>query len=107
MATIEKRKFKDGTTSFRAKIRIKGTPGESASFGRLTDAKRWVQITEAAIREGRYFGTQESKRHTLADLIDKYELDVLRSSSSDIKNRKRHLAWWKKKIGYQNKKRTS
>ena len=39
---------------------------------RLTDAKKWAQDTESAIREGRHFKTAEAKKHTLAELIDRY-----------------------------------
>ncbi|MFI4955817.1 MAG: site-specific integrase, partial [Gammaproteobacteria bacterium] len=48
MASIEKRTTIDGGTTYRVKIRIKGTPEQTASFERLTDARRWVQQTEAA-----------------------------------------------------------
>ncbi|HUX54728.1 MAG TPA: hypothetical protein VMV56_09960, partial [Williamwhitmania sp.] len=63
MASIEKRKLDDGTTSYRVKIRLKGHAPESATFSRLTDAREWVQKTEADIKAGRHFGA--SKRHTL------------------------------------------
>jgi hypothetical protein len=68
MATIEKRDTGEGIT-YRAKIRIKGHPAQSATFARLTDARRWAQSTDAAIRERRYFKTKESQRRTLADLL--------------------------------------
>lgn len=71
MATIESRPTPDRKPSFRAKIRLRGFPPQTATFARLTDAKRWVQATEAAIREGRYFKTVEAKRHTLAEMIDR------------------------------------
>ena len=70
MATIETRLAEDGTKTFRVKVRIKGQLPQQASFARLTDAKRWAQSTEAAMREGRYFKVQEARRKTLADLID-------------------------------------
>lgn len=52
MATFEKRLQSDDTVRFRTKIRIKGVPTQSASFPRLTDARRWAQGIEAAIRRG-------------------------------------------------------
>ncbi|MEE8254750.1 MAG: site-specific integrase, partial [Nitrosomonadaceae bacterium] len=76
MATIEKRASEDGKTSYRVKVRLKGFPVHSGTFERLTDAKRWMQQTESAIREGRYFKTTESKRHTLTELIDRYVKNV-------------------------------
>ncbi len=69
MANIERRKDIGGADRFRAKVRLKGHPSVSGSFKRLTDARRWAQSTETAIREGRYFKTLEAKRHTLGDLV--------------------------------------
>lgn len=70
MATIQKRINKDGATSYRVQIRLKGFPPESASFERLTDAKEWAKKTEAEMKAGRHFGA--SKRHTFNDLADEY-----------------------------------
>lgn len=56
MATIEKRVSKiDGSAQYRVRVRLRGFSPQTASFKRLTDAKKWVQQTEAAIREGRHF----------------------------------------------------
>lgn len=98
MANIEKRVSKDGKTSYRVKIRLKGFPIQSATFERLTDAKKWTQQTESAIREGRHFKTTEAKRHTLAELIDRYIQDVLPSKKS-AKDQTQQLGWWKAEIG--------
>ncbi|AEJ02495.1 integrase family protein [Nitrosomonas sp. Is79A3] len=98
MANIEKRISNDGKTSYRVKIRLKGHPGQSATFERLTDAKKWAQHTESAIREGRHFKTTEAKRHTLADLIDRYCRDVLPAKKS-AKDQTQQLTWWKSEIG--------
>jgi integrase len=72
MATIQKRTA-GKVSSYRVMIRLKGYPAESATFDRLTDAREWANKTETAMKEGRHFGT--SKRHTLADLLDRYEAD--------------------------------
>ena len=68
---IEVRRNADGSTVYRAKVRMRGHPLQTATFPRLTDAKRWRVQTEAAIREGRHFKTAEAKRHTLAELVDR------------------------------------
>ncbi len=70
MATIEKRTTDAGTV-YRAKVRLRGFPSESATFERLSDAKGWAAKTERDMREGRYFGT--AKRHTFSELADEYE----------------------------------
>src|SRR3990167_9295391 len=99
MASIEKRKTKDGTAIFRVKVRLKGFPEQNASFERLTDAKPWAQQTESAIREGRHFKTSEAKRHTLGELIDRYTSDVLPHKPKNKSNRTLHLNWWKSELG--------
>jgi hypothetical protein len=76
MATIERR-MSQGQTVYYAKVRRKGFAPQSAPFHKLSDAKKWVQTTEAAILEGRYFPSAEAKRHTLEDLIDRYITDIL------------------------------
>lgn len=71
MANIQKRIGKDGSTSYRVQIRLKGFPPESASFERKTDAKSWADKTEAEMKAGRHFGA--SKRHTFNELANEYE----------------------------------
>lgn len=99
MAAIEKRTTKDGETTFRVKVRLKGFPAQTATFSRLTDAKRWAQQTEAAIREGRYFKTTEAKRHTLGDLVDRYKRDVLPGKPKSQRTQAVQIQWWKDQIG--------
>ena len=77
MATIVQRTSKAGQTTYRAQVRRKGTPPLSATFPKLSEARKWVQTTEAALIEGRHFKTAEAKRRTLADLIDRYMVDIL------------------------------
>lgn len=99
MATIEARRADDGSLSYRVKVRLKGHPAATGTFQRLTDARRWAQSTEAAIREGRYFKTPEATRHTLSDLVDRYVDEVLPTKPKNASNSKQHLLWWKDKIG--------
>jgi len=99
MANIEKRVSKDGKNSYRVKIRLKGFPSQSATFERLTDAKKWTQQTESAIREGRHFKTTEAKRHTLAELIDRYCQDVLPAKPKALRKQTALLQRWKTEIG--------
>lgn len=102
MATIQGRKTKDGTMSYRVIVRLKGHPTQTATFRRKTDAKRWAQQTEVAIREGRYFSSNEARRRTLADLVDRYIADVLptsRTGEADRRNLAAHLRWWSKRLG--------
>lgn len=99
MANIEKRTSQNGDVSYRAKIRLKGFPTESATFSRLTDAKKWVQDTESAMRNNRYFQSHEAKKHTLAELIDKYIKTILPRKPKSQEVQTAQLNWWKQKIG--------
>src|SRR5579862_6946786 len=99
MANIEKRITKDGNATFRVKVRLKGFPVQSASFERLTDARKWAQQTESAIREGRHFKTSASKRHTLTEAIDRYIESVLPSKPKSEYTQQGQLKWWKETIG--------
>ncbi len=99
MANIETRRSKDGTITYRAKVRLSGQPSASATFTRLTDARRWVQDTESSVRAGRYFKTAEAKRHTLGDLVDRYIREVLPGKPKNAVNTKLHLLWWKSQLG--------
>lgn len=99
MATIIERTATDGTKRYRAQVRLKGHPKQSATFKRLTDAKKWIQDTESAIREGRHFKTVEAKKHTLNDLVDRYIKDVL-PGKKKARDKTQQLTWWTEKIGY-------
>ncbi len=99
MANIEHRRSADGQSSYRVKVRLKGHSPVSATFTRLTDAKRWAQSTESAIREGRHFRTAEAKKHTVADLIDRYLKDGYVAPLKSSRDRKRQLLWWRDKLG--------
>lgn len=97
MANIETRTI-GNSKSYRVKVRLKGFPLQSATFERLTDAKKWAQQTESAIRDGRHFKTSEAKRHSLGELIDRYVRDVLPTKKSAL-TQGQQLAWWKNEIG--------
>ena len=98
MAWIQTRIGKNGKKTYTTTIRIKGVPSQTATFDRLTDAKKWSQSIESSIREGRHLGFFEAKRHTLAEVIDRYLLDP------SVKNKTKKtyrpwLMWWKDEIG--------
>lgn len=99
MATIQRRTSGDGTVSYRVQVRLKGHPPQSATFARLTDARKWAASTESAIREGRHFPTREAKRHTLADAIDRYIRDVI-PTKRDGARQVAQLQWWRQRIGH-------
>ena len=89
MAYIQERIDSKGNIKYRVQIRLKGYPIQTATFDRKTDAKKWAQHTEAAIREGRHFKTTQAKKKTLEQLIDKYIKDVLPTKPKSAHNTKR------------------
>lgn len=99
MARIKERLVKDGTKRFTAEIRLKGYPVQSATFKRKTDASRWIQDTESAIREGRHFKTIEAKKHTFADMINRYIKDVFPTKPKSEKRQRQNLEWWRDRLG--------
>jgi integrase len=95
MATIETRTGREGKTTYRAKIRVKGFPVESATFERKTDAREWAQRIEADMKAGRHFGG--AKLHTFHELANEYE-----KAARDLRTfaaRERHLNFWRAEFG--------
>jgi len=100
MATITKRLTAEDKPYYTVQIRLKGYPAQTATFPRLTDAKKWVLITEAAIKEGRHFKTAEAKKHTFADMVDRYIKAVLPNyNQKEQAERQSKLLWWKDHLG--------
>ena len=97
MANIQKIEGKKGT-KYRVLIRMKGCDPQSATFTRVTDAKKWAQDTESAIRDGRYSKTAEAKKHTVAEMIDRYIAGYLGGKKA-AEDTERHLLYWKSQIG--------
>lgn len=100
MATIEKRASKDGAHNYRVKVRMRGHAPLNATFERLTDARRWAQSTESALREGRYQPVAEARKHTVADLLDRYSNEVVPHKPKNAANIKNHIKWWRAEIGH-------
>ncbi|WP_347987339.1 tyrosine-type recombinase/integrase [Methylomonas sp. AM2-LC] len=101
MASIETRNTEAGDKSYRVKVRLKGYPPQTATFERLTDAKKWAAATESAIREGRHFKTAEAKKHSFTDLATRYYSEVLPNyNEKEQKERKSKLEWWRHSIGH-------
>lgn len=99
MAYIEERTDSKDQKRYRVQIKLKGFPAQSATFERKTDARKWAQQTESAMREGRHFKTIEAKRHTVGEMMDRYKKSILPTKGSHQPNQKIQLEWWKIRIG--------
>ncbi len=99
MGTIRARTTKGGESRYQAVINLKGHRTERATFRRKTDARKWIQNTESAIREHRYFKTAQGRSHTVRELLDRYEQQVL-PRLSDGSSRTTHLNYWRINVGH-------
>lgn len=88
MAYIRTVKRKKGTI-YKAEIRIKGYPPVYQTFDRLSDAQRWVEDTEAALRSGGYVGETPPDDMAFSRALDRYELEV--SSQKRANTRAREI----------------
>ena len=95
MATVRERFRKDGSKVFQVQIRLRGQKPTNKTFKRKTDAQKWIQNTESAIREGRYFKKSESRRHTVRELIDRYIEVELPYKPKMKKEYTGQLVWWR------------
>ena len=100
MATVRERFRKDGSKVFQVQIRLRGQKPTTMTFKRKTDAQKWIQNTESAIREGRYFKKSESRRHTVRELIDRYIEVELPHKPKMKKEYTGQLVWWREQIGH-------
>ena len=93
MPTIQRRRGKNGKETYTVTIRIKGIPSQTATFDRLTDAKRWSASTESSIREGRHLHAVEAKRHNLSDVINRFLGDktISKKTKAKIRREKRKI----------------
>lgn len=100
MANIQKRINSKGEASYKVLVRRKGYPTQTATFKRLTDARDWAKITEAAMRENRFFNNTEAKRHTVAQMIDRYLKMMAKDAPKRYRDVAPMLAWWRKELGH-------
>lgn len=102
MAEITKRQSKNGDVRYKVVIRKKGAPTQTATFKRLTDARRWERSVESAIEENRHYMSSEKKSITFSMMIDEYLVDIVPVRHTRKQSKQAitlHLAWWKKKLG--------
>ncbi len=100
MKGIDKRIHKNGTVSYRARVRIKGHPVLIQSFASKTLAVKWKRDTESAVEQGKYEYSKIGSKNTLAELIDRYIDKVLPSKPKNARNVRQHLLWWKQELGH-------
>jgi integrase len=96
---IYKRTRKDGTVSYTVRIRKYGLE-INKSFPTLTMAKEWKRQAEVDAAQRKFIRRSEAEKHTLGELLDRYERDVLRlKRSNTIKGQLGHLQYWRERLG--------
>lgn len=96
MATIQKRKLKNGGVRYRVQVRRYDQPALSKSFGTRGAASEWARNVEQNIDVAIAQLKPGTPKHTLAELIELYIKD------KDPDGTKiNHLLWWKSRLGYK------
>lgn len=102
MASIYKRKDtenKKGKLSWRAVIRIKGYPTVSKTSDRKQELIDWAQETERQIKSGLFNFDHYKNQHTFDELVDRYIQDGILEHHRSAADTKRHLIYWKSRLG--------
>lgn len=89
MATLIRRRTRDGSLSWLAQVRVQGYPNTCKSFPRKDEAKQWTARMEAAAR-GRTLAV--SHRMTVEQLIDE-GMPRLRNPTAAA------FAYWREHLG--------
>jgi integrase len=98
MASIRKRKAKDGTVSYTVQIRRKGHESVNETFSRKEDAEKWAREREIAIERGTIGTLTEAQRRTVAQAIERYLAEV-NGEHKDAATRAQQLTWWNDRVG--------
>jgi len=93
VATIDRRKTRDGQDRWRVRIRRRGIT-ETASFASRSEADEWAGEVERAIERGLWSEGGQSGGFTLGWILDRYL--VSRQPNRDTR---RQLEWWRRHLG--------
>lgn len=99
MASIFKRKNKDGTSCWRAVVRIKGYPTVCNHFDRKQEADDWAANIESQIKVGKFNFDQHKQQHTFTQLLERYISDGALQHIRSAKDVSHHLNYWKERMG--------
>lgn len=72
MAQIIKR----ATGQWRARVRRKGYPDQSRTFGSRAEAEAWARLIESDMDRGAWMPRSEGERTTLGELLARYRIEI-------------------------------
>jgi integrase len=98
MGTIVKRVGRSGAVTYKAQIVHRGHAPIYGTFKRQLDAKAFVAKEETRLNEGAGPSARASRRHTLAEAIEKFNDSVL--ATRDDQSTKRHYEFWTERLGH-------
>jgi len=105
MASINSHRAKDGSLTYRVRIRHRGLPLRTASFPTLEEAQ---QFAEAMSQQYAHMPSKAGKpsvtlmpRHTLSDVLVKYLRDVMPTKTVETQRGQRHVVhYWNRHLGH-------
>lgn len=98
MAVIQRRQGARGVR-YRAMIRLAGRDPISRTFDSRADAVEWAREVERDMRRSRAGIARAAP--SMAELIDRYDLEVLSARAPrTASTKRRHLAYWREVIGH-------
>lgn len=98
MATIEKRKTKNGF-KYRARVRVDGDFIRTATFSSKTLAREWAVTTEKEMRDKKHLPNLNARNHTFSELLEKYKAHLNDKGLRSAKTLTTQLDEWDKVIG--------
>jgi integrase len=99
MGSIRVIRKKTGEESYHAEVRLRGFV-ERQTFRTKTQAKSWVQKTEAAIKDGRYKSQSAARVHTVGNLIDRFISEGVPKQYKYFAQRVQLLTRWRQELGH-------
>src|SRR5271154_5282338 len=99
MASIQKRRNKNGTSHWRAVVRIKGYPTICNHFERKQEADDWAADVERQIKQGKFKFDQHKQQHTFAQLLERYINNGALEHIRSVDDVTHHLNYWKSRLG--------
>lgn len=99
MGTIRELTKKNGDKSYHVEVRLRGHPPQRHCCRTKTAAKKWIQDTEAVIRDGRFKSQSASRKHTVSDLIDRFAEYCLPKDPKYYVKKVQLLQRWKEELG--------
>jgi hypothetical protein len=101
MAAINVHQAKDGTMTYRVRVRRRGQPTQTASFSTLKAARQWAPMIEGDIIAGRHFPNKKPK-HTLNELLDRYVQEIMPRKRLETQHSHRPVVtFWQQKLGHK------